>query len=209
VTAIGPGHVQCKAMLRETGKRCELPAIKGGTVCRKHGGRLRHVRAAAAVRAELEHWGIDSPRESYNAGEILLKLMTQSADRVKFYSDLLQQQYALAAQGEDDASLPAGVGALIGHEYALDHDGVKVPVKEAIRGLVELEGIERDRCATMASKAVAAGLAELKVRLDIRQQQMLADVLRSVVSHPTLELPESKQALVPDLIRERLELIDS
>jgi hypothetical protein len=209
VAAIGPSHITCKATVYKTGKRCTLPAIKGATVCRKHGGNLRHVRAAAAVRAELEHWGIDSPRESYNAGEILLKLMTQSADRVKFYSDLLQQQYALAAQGEDDTSLPAGVGALIGHEYALDHDGVRVPVKEAIRGLVELEGIERDRCATMASKAVAAGLAELKVRLDIRQQQMLADVLRSVVSHPALELPESKQALVPDLIRERLELIDS
>jgi hypothetical protein len=204
-----PSHVQCKGTSRTTGKRCPNPAIKGGTVCIMHGGRAKHVAAAAAVRAELDHWGIDAPRESYNAGEVLLRLMTQSADRVKFYSDLLAQQYQLAAQGEDDTKLPAGVGALIGHEYALDHDGVKVPVKEAIRGLVELEGIERDRCATMASKAVAAGLAELEVRLHIRQQQMLADVLRSVVAHPALELPEAKQALVPDLIRERLEFIDS
>jgi hypothetical protein len=203
------GHVQCKSVLRKTMERCKLPAIKGATVCRKHGGKVRHVAVAAAIRAELMHWGIDAPTEAYNAGEVLLRLMTQSADRVKLYSNLLEQQYALAAQGEGDADLPAGIGALIGHEYSLDMDGTKVPVKEAIRGLVELEGIERDRCATMASKAVAAGLAELQVRLEIRQQEMLANILRSVVADPTLELPESKQALVPDLIRRRLELIDS
>jgi len=209
MSALTPGKPQCKATIRSTGKRCTLPPIEGATVCGTHGGRARHVRAAAAVRAELDHWGIDAPREAYNAGEVLLKLMTQSADRVRLYSDLLQQQYELAEHGEDDADLPGGIAALIGHEYALDSEDKRVPVREAIRGLVELEGIERDRCATMASKAVAAGLAELEVRLAIRQQQMLADVLRAVVSDPVLELPESKQALVPDLIRHKLELIDS
>ncbi len=204
-----PGQVQCKATIRATGEQCQLPAIKGGAVCRVHGGSAKRIAAKAAVRAELMHWGLDDEAQREDAGEVLLRLMTQSSNRVKFYSELLEQQYAKAAEGQENTELPTGINALIGHEYALDHDGTKVPVKEAIRALVELEGIERDRCATMASKAVAAGLAELEVRLHIRQQEMLAEVLRAVISDPALELPEHKQALVPDLIRRRLELIAS
>ena len=40
--------MQCTASTKATGQRCKTPAIRGGTVCHKHGGRAPQVKAAAA-----------------------------------------------------------------------------------------------------------------------------------------------------------------
>lgn len=40
----------CTATARSTGVRCGNPAIRGGTVCLKHGGAAPQVRAAARLR---------------------------------------------------------------------------------------------------------------------------------------------------------------
>lgn len=49
--ARNPHARQCDAPSRQTGKRCQLPAIPGGTVCgRFHGGQLPNVRKAAQLR---------------------------------------------------------------------------------------------------------------------------------------------------------------
>ncbi|QGF22438.1 hypothetical protein [Raineyella fluvialis] len=46
-----PHARQCDAPSRQTGQRCRLPAIPGGTVCaRFHGGQLPNVRKAAQLR---------------------------------------------------------------------------------------------------------------------------------------------------------------
>lgn len=41
---------RCTATANRTGKRCGAPAIKGGTVCRMHGGSLPQVKAKAKER---------------------------------------------------------------------------------------------------------------------------------------------------------------
>lgn len=41
---------QCKATAKATGQRCEKPAMRGGLVCRSHGGAARQIRQAAARR---------------------------------------------------------------------------------------------------------------------------------------------------------------
>lgn len=41
---------QCTAKAKSTGKRCEQSAIRGGTVCWKHGGAAPQVKAAAERR---------------------------------------------------------------------------------------------------------------------------------------------------------------
>jgi hypothetical protein len=47
---------RCTAITRRTGQRCGSPAIKGGSVCVSHGGRLATTRAAADKRLEaLQH----------------------------------------------------------------------------------------------------------------------------------------------------------
>lgn len=40
---------QCTATAKTTGNRCRQPAIRGGTVCRFHGGAAPQVKAKAAL----------------------------------------------------------------------------------------------------------------------------------------------------------------
>lgn len=47
---LDPSTPQCTATSRGSGKRCKLPAIKGGTVCRRHGGSAPQVKRAARER---------------------------------------------------------------------------------------------------------------------------------------------------------------
>ena len=69
-------------------------AIKGGEVCRKHGGAAGQVKAKAAVRAELLSWGLGDA--TVDPGEVLLRLVTQSAARAERYAMLLEEAYEAA-----------------------------------------------------------------------------------------------------------------
>ena len=42
--------MQCKAKSKRSGKRCQKPAIKSGTVCRMHGGAAPQVKKKARER---------------------------------------------------------------------------------------------------------------------------------------------------------------
>jgi hypothetical protein len=74
--------IQCKAISKNSGKQCKRKAIPGGTVCRYHGG-AQQVKAKAAVRAELLGWGLGD--STVDPGEVLLRLVTQSAARAERY----------------------------------------------------------------------------------------------------------------------------
>jgi hypothetical protein len=182
------------------GRDCRNDAIKGATVCHKHGGSAPHVRRNAAVRAELLSWGLNDSTE--DPGEVLLRLVTQSAHRAAFYADLLEQQYEST---EETTLLPAGVAALIGHKIgAAGKDGVLYEAEEAIRGLVQLEAMERDRCARFAKTAIDAGIAERQVTLAERQGALIADVLRAVLADPELGLSAEQRKAVPNVARRHL-----
>ncbi|MFD5245014.1 hypothetical protein ACFWIW_10745 [Amycolatopsis sp. NPDC058340] len=73
---------------------CENHAITGGTVCWTHGGRAPQVRAKAAVRAELMNWGLGD--STVEPGEVLLRLVSQSAARAELYSGLLSDAFDAA-----------------------------------------------------------------------------------------------------------------
>jgi hypothetical protein len=87
--------VQCKATAR-TGNRCKNKAIPGGTVCRFHGGASPHVASKAAVRAEVFNWGLGD--STVDPGEVLLRLVTQSAARAERYAMLLEEEAYEAAE---------------------------------------------------------------------------------------------------------------
>jgi hypothetical protein len=87
-----------------------------------------------------------------------------------------------------------GVSTLIGYQYAADKAGGVFATGEAIRGLVQLEADERDRCAGMAVKAIAAGLAERQVRLAEQQGALVAELIRGVLSDLGID-PSSPQAM--------------
>lgn len=178
---------------------CERDPIKGGTVCPAHGGKAPRVKAKAAVRAELAAWGLGDSK--VDPGEVLLRLVSQSAARAELYSELLREAYEAAerlkaaheaeqlfetAERTDDERAAVqvarddlkrifnsgGVAALVGNTYGDAKGGGIYATGEAIRGLAKLEADERDRCATFAAKAVAAGLAERQVRLAEKQVQV-------------------------------------
>lgn len=177
------------------GSPCGAYAITGGKVCAAHGGRPKQTRSKAAVRAELATWGLTDSTEE--PGEVLLRLVTQSSRRAALYADLLERQYREADAGSSTATLPRGIGALIGFKYVVDQEGVAVPVEEAIRGLVELEAQERDRCARFAKVALDAGIAERQIGLAERTGALIADVLRAVLADPELGLTEAQMRAVP------------
>jgi hypothetical protein len=232
-----PGR--CGAKTRDGGY-CMQPRIKDR--CRLHSGKpVARARAEAAVVAEVTRWGLGDA--TVDPGEVLLRLVTQSAARVELYSRLLEEAYAAAGRlqatltveqlldpevreksvGDDVVQMPehaerqvarqdlvrifstGGVAALIGHQYSATKDGDVYAAGEAIRGLAKLEAEERDRCASFAAKAVAAGLAERQVRLAERQGQEMAGVFRRVLE--ALGLSDAQRALVPGLLAREISVI--
>ncbi|MGH9288075.1 MAG: hypothetical protein ACRD0V_07280 [Acidimicrobiales bacterium] len=192
-------------------------------------------RRKAAVRAEVEAWGLGDT--TTDPGEVLLRLVSQSAARAQRYAELLARAYDAAERlraaadantvmvhTADDGTRPeppdvqaaradldrvfttGGVAALVGRTYSAAHDGSLYATGEAIRGLAQLEAQERDRCAGMAAKAVAAGLAERQVRLAERHGEMIADVLRAVLADPDLGLTDQQRRAVPGVTRRHLSL---
>lgn len=187
-------------------KGCGNRPVPGATVCRFHGGNAPTTRRRAIVRAELASWGLTDQTE--DPGEVLLRLVTQSARRAAFYADLLEQQYAAQASADDPDGttvLPRGVAALIGNKMGMGgKDGIEYVVEEAIRGLVQLEALERDRCARFAKTALDAGIAERQVRLAEQQGALIVAVLRAVLADPALGLTAEQRKAVPDVARKHL-----
>lgn len=228
-------RVKCTGIAKSTKKRCGRDPIRGATVCIMHGGSAPQVKRKAIVRAELEDWGLGD--STVDPGEVLLRLVSQSARRAQRYSLLLEQAYDAAERlktahdaeklivddteyGDEESAetqtaredlrkvfATGGVSALIGNTYGDSKTGGIYATGEQIRGLAQLEAQERDRCANFAAKAVAAGLAERTVRLAERQGELIAQVLMAVFED--LELTDTQREVAPDVIRRHLELIAS
>lgn len=180
----------CRAYNNQ-GVKCKNKAIPGGLVCRSHGGAAPQVANRAAVVAEVLSWGLGEAHA--DPGEVLLRLVTQSARRVESYSRELEAHVA-----ESD-TLRA---ALIAKSY-----GEFGEIGEYIRGLAVLEAQERDRCATFASKAVAAGLDKRRVELAERQGALIGELLNAVLNDPALGLTAQQRRAVPDVARAHLSLV--
>lgn len=165
------------------GEPCGRDAIAGGVVCQTHGGQAPKVKAKAAVRAEVMRWGLTDI--AADPGEVLLRLVTQSARRADRYAEELERIVAEAPSLEE---------AFVGDSYAVVGEELQ-KVGEYLKGMAVLEAQERDRCANFAAKAVAAGLEERMVRLAEQQGALVADVLRKVFDDPDLGLtPEQRRS---------------
>jgi hypothetical protein len=76
---------------------------------------------------------------------------------------------------------------------------------EAIRGLADFEGKERERCANFAAKAVAAGLAERTARGAERQGQLMVEMVQAALREVDLSR-ERVSAFKAALTRQAREL---
>lgn len=172
-------------------------------MCPSHGGQLPQVKSSALVRNELSRWGLLDAKE--DPGEVLLRLVAQSSRRVNQYSRLLEELYeqeALVGQDGPSLPLPAGIQALIGATFSSTAEGRVYKTGEQIRGLVRLESEERDRCASMATKAIAAGLAERQVRIAEQQGQAIIEAIQAALDAAGVKGPE--RVLAQNAAAERL-----
>lgn len=191
---MGVPTVQCSAASKASGRRCKNKAIPGGTVCRHHGGAAKRVKAKAAVRAEVMSWGLADIAE--DPGEVLLRLVTQSAARCARYAAELEQLV------EESPSLRE---ALIAENWSATEKGDLYKTGEYVRGLAQLEAQERDRCANFAAKAVAAGLAERAVRIAERQGALLVEMVQAALREVELT-PDQVTSLKAALARQARQL---
>ncbi len=73
--------MQCKAKSKGSGKRCKKNAIKGGAVCRSHGGAAPQVKLKAQERlAILVDPAIDRLKEVIEKGENIPAAVTAAKD---------------------------------------------------------------------------------------------------------------------------------
>jgi hypothetical protein len=161
--------------LRADSQPCRANAVRGTDprACRRHVGKsLARVRAEVAVKETVIAWGLGDTKT--DPGELLLRLVTQAALRADAYSRELARVVA-----EKDNDLKK---ALTGDSYTSDGE-MSEPVKtgEYIRAITKLEAEERDRAASFATKAIAAGLAERQVRLAERQAELAAQFVNAVL----------------------------
>ncbi len=171
-------------------------------------------------------WGLGDA--TVDPGEVLLRLVTQSAARAERYAMLLEEAYDAAEplkQAHDAGELKiegqnmaetarrdldrifntGGVAALVGNTYGAAKDVGVYVTGEAIRGLADLEAKERERCANFAGKAVAAGLAERTIRIAERQGRLMVEMVQAALREVDLS-PEQASAFKAALARQAREL---
>jgi hypothetical protein len=184
---------------RPNGARCKRWPLRGATVCDSHGGGAPQVAAKAAIRHEVAQWFPGGTTE--DPGEVLLRMVTVTSERVALYASLLEEQYQKAAAGDETTTLPARIGVLIGHKHALTRDGDAVPVEEAIRALVALEQQERALAGSLAAKAVSAGLEARRIDVAQRRGSEIAAVLQALVGDAGLALTAEQRLAFPAALR--------
>lgn len=157
---------------RADGEQCKANAVRGTDACRRHAGKsLAAVRAQVAVRDEVLRWGLGDAK--VDPGELLLRLVTQSAMRAEAYASELAR--IVAEKGDLQK-------ALTGDSYTASAEGAPVKTGEYVRAMTKLEADERDRAGNFAAKAVAAGLAERQVRVAERQAALAAEFVQAVLA---------------------------
>ncbi|NED59264.1 hypothetical protein G3I24_51330, partial [Micromonospora aurantiaca] len=93
--------------------------------------------------------------------QAVIGMLNMAVFRANFYASLLEEQVLAAHEDREEGGDPYGKGAppvgegagLIGHTYSADKEHGIFASGEAIRGLVLLEGQERDRVVKYAKAA--------------------------------------------------------
>jgi hypothetical protein len=166
---------KCSRLRQRDRQPCRAFAVRGSDppACRKHIGRSRTVvKAEQDVRETVLAWGLGDSK--VDPGELLLRLVAQAAIRADAYATELRRIVE-----DTDGDLRK---ALTGNTYTVTPEGDSVKTGEYVRAMTKLEGEERDRAASFAAKAVAAGLAERQVRLAERQAELAAQFVNAVLA---------------------------
>lgn len=158
---------QCIATSRTTGKRCRNAALKGGTVCKFHGGSAPHVRAAFAANAEAER--VEKAIGRLNPTAI---------------GNPLEELKILAAE------VVAWKNALRAHVEKLEHLRYSTEHGEQIRGEILLFEKALDRCANVLGLIAKLNIDDRLVAIEEAKVARMLQALDGTLDHLGLSVEQ-------------------
>lgn len=200
---------------KKNGDPCSGWRAPGSTLCKRHLFNPT-ARAKAAVRAEVSAWGLTDAHE--DPGEVLLRLVTQSAARVRRYSALLEEAYE-AAERLKTAHEAGGLLAKLDTEVETWEDdngrthyesaavqAAKLDLERIFNqgGVAALVGATYSASnsgALYATGEAIRGLAELEAKERDRCAGFAAKAIAAGLAERQVRLAERQGALIADVLR--------
>ncbi len=177
------GALRCKAMKTDGSARCKNPAVKGTTVCRKHGGNLPQVRAKAKRREQEQELqkvvdSLDLNDLPYTSPELaLMNEVSRCAKMVEFLSDQI-------ANLERDKLTGMMVTRIT------DKDGTERTVTQHV--LVKALGEWSDRLTRTSKATIDADIAERTLRIAEKDAEILQAVITATLSDFNLDVGDEQ-----------------
>lgn len=190
---------RCTATSKRTGRQCESWAMHGSTVCHKHGGNARQVRAAAQRRLDAAA-----------AANILADgLAAAYGDNVPDIDPAEAMLSAVSWKYAEVVALRAQVAALEDKERVWGTTRVKEggddrgTTQEATANIwwVMLRSAE-EQLVKFAAAARAAKCDERRVRLAEEHGTMVAGVIKAILDR--LDLTDAQRVLVGEVVPQEL-----
>lgn len=209
---------KCSAKSKQTGERCKQYAVKGGTVCRFHGGKAPQVKKAAEVRAAKISAEAQAQRMLTRAGvdadpiEHLLESLHRAAALVEVWG-------AMVAELDDIAEREAAERETRGELGYEEDTNPKSPYELHVRSKDRLLALDRhgqagvhpyvteyqtalERRAKFAKLCIDAGVAEREVRLYEQQVEIAHGAFEAGLA--ALELTEEEKQKARQAYADRL-----
>lgn len=195
--------MKCTATATTTGEPCGNWAMRGATVCRKHGGAAPQVRRAAEVRAARMEAHATAERMIARAGvdadpiEHLLDSLYRAAALVQVWGTMVA---ALDARGDDER------GTLSYYEAdPEDRDELRVVSSEPLvaldrHGMAQIHPFVSEynqwveRRAKFAKLCIDAGIAEAQIRIQQQQVEIVQRAFEATLDEMNLSGDRRQEA---------------
>jgi len=171
---------QCTGTVASTGERCRNSAIRGGTVCHKHGGSAPQVKAAAAIRVTEERTRRELARLNLPPVEDPLTELARVAAEVVAWKD----------------AIGAKVNELTELRYKAGEGG------EQLRSEVALWERALDRCERFLTAMARLNIDERLAR--ISEAQAAAVIAAIAVACDVLRVTPEQRRLAIEAVRDHL-----
>lgn len=175
--------------MNHKGVPCRAWAIKGGTVCRQHGGNLVRVQNAANFRiakTKAERQALSRLREKTgkNGTDAIAEIERLAAEVIVFKDICRERLELLWAQDEIRYSTSAG---------------------EQLRAEVALYERALDRCEKILATHVRLGIAKRREAINEAEQLLLVSAIRNILNR--LGLSQEQQRIAVQVVPEELRAI--
>lgn len=169
-------YTPCTGTSRQSGQRCRLRPIRGGTVCKWHGGGAPQVRAAAERRLATQALQADAEATIAHLG-------------LQPVEDPLAELGKLASSAK---AMMENLGARVNDLGDPEHFDLKSTPQ--LRVVVELYERALDRTAKILDMLVRHGYTERQVAISEQEAMLVAGVIRRVVAGLGLTADQQKLA---------------